>query len=153
MKKNILLSTCAFAALSFSAPNVWAAAAAGTSADNGTTIGELVVTAERRETNLQDTPIAVSAFSADTLKNEKLEGGNDLLLQVPNSNFTRTNFGGYSFAIRGIGTQVIGAGGTAGVSINQNELPVTANHFQDSDFFDVDRVEVLPGTARHSLRP
>ena len=143
MTKTILLTTCAFATLAFAAPTAWAAA--GTSADNGTTIGELVVTAERRETNLQDTPIAVTAFSADTLKNEKLEGGNDLLLKVPNSNFSRTNFGGFDFKIRGIGTDVIGAGGTAGVSINENELPVTVNHFHDSDFFDVDRVEVLRG--------
>jgi outer membrane receptor protein involved in Fe transport len=145
MTKTILLTTCALATLAFSGSTAWAAAAAATSADNGTTIGELVVTAERRETNLQDTPIAVSAFSADTLKNEKLEGGNDLLLQIPNSNFTRSNFGGFNFKIRGVGTDVIGAGGTQGVSINENELPVTANHFQDEDFFDVDRVEVLRG--------
>jgi outer membrane receptor protein involved in Fe transport len=145
MTRTILLTTCAFATLAFSGSTALAAAAASTSAENGTTIGELVVTAERRETNLQDTPIAVSAFSADTLKNEKLEGGNDLLLQIPNSNFTRSNFGGYNFKIRGIGTDVIGAGGTQGVSINENELPVTANHFHDADFFDVDRVEVLRG--------
>ena len=145
MTKNFLLTTCAFATLTFSGSTVWAAAAAAPAADNGTTIGELVVTAERRETNLQDTPIAVTAFSADTLKNEKLEGGQDILLQVPNSNFTRSNFGGFNLKIRGIGTDVIGAGGTQGVSINENELPVTVNHFQDSDFFDVDRVEVLRG--------
>ena len=147
MKKTILLTTCAFAVLSLSAPAAWsaAAAAATASSDTGTTIGELVVTAERRETNLQDTPIAVSAFSADSLKSKKLEGGNDLLLQIPNSNFSRTNFGGFDFKIRGIGTDVIGAGGTQGVSINENELPVSVNHFHDSDFFDVDRVEVLRG--------
>ena len=111
------------------------------------TIGELVVTAQRREENLQSTPVAVSAFSAATLKNEKINGGQDLLLQVPNTNFARTNFGGFNFKIRGIGTDVVGAGvsGAAGVSINENELPVTANHFQDSEFFDVDRVEVVRG--------
>ena len=145
MKKNILLTTCAFTALSLFAPSAWAAAAAGTSADNGTTIGELVVTAERRETNLQDTPIAVSAFSADTLKSEKVNGGQDLLLQVPNTNYSRSNFGGFNLKIRGIGTDVIGTGGTAGVSINENELPVTVNNFNNTEFYDVDRVEVLRG--------
>ncbi len=147
MTKSILLTTCAFATLAFSGSTALAAAAAAStaSADNGTTIGELVVTAERRETNLQDTPIAVTAFSADTLKNEKLEGGQDILLQVPNSNFTRSNFGGFNLKIRGVGTDVIGSGGTQGVSINENELPVTVNHFQDADFFDVDRLEVLRG--------
>jgi outer membrane receptor protein involved in Fe transport len=158
MSKRTLLITCAAGAFSLTGaiavaqvtavPPTQAVAAAPTPAPSnasGTTIGELVVTAQRREENLQDTPVAVSAFSAQTLRNEKLEGGNDLLLQVPNSNFTRTNFGSFNFKIRGVGTDVIGSGGTQGVSINENELPVTANHFQDSDFFDVDRVEVLRG--------
>jgi outer membrane receptor protein involved in Fe transport len=150
MFKRTLLITCAAGAFGLSGAVAFAQTAApvaapAAAAPESTTIGELVVTAERRETNLQDTPIAVSAFSAATLKNEKIEGGNDLLLQVPNSNFTRSNFGGFNFKIRGIGTDVIGSGGTQGVSINENELPVTANHFQDADFFDVDRVEVLRG--------
>ncbi len=146
MTKTILLSTCALVAIAASAPTAWAAAAAaGTSADNGTTIQELVVTAERRETNLQDTPIAVSAFSQDKLKAEKLNGGQDLLLQIPNTNYSRGNFGGFNLKIRGIGTDVVGRGGTSGVSINENELPVTANNFQNTDFYDVERVEVLRG--------
>ncbi len=155
MFKRTLLLTCATGVLgAFDAP-AFAQSAAPTAATvppetasaPGTTIGELVVTAQRREENLQDTPIAVSAFSADTLKNSKINGGQDLLLQVPNTNYTRTNFGGSNFKIRGIGTDVVGAGvsGAAGVSINENELPVTANHFQDSEFFDVDRVEVVRG--------
>ncbi|MBV8594359.1 MAG: hypothetical protein JOZ27_08680, partial [Caulobacteraceae bacterium] len=93
-KNHALLVSCAVAALAASS-SAWSAApatAAAADVGSGTVIGELVVTAERREENLQDTPVAVSAFSADTLKNEKLEGGQDLLLQVPNSNFTRSNF-------------------------------------------------------------
>ncbi|MEO8926530.1 MAG: hypothetical protein ABI306_05140, partial [Caulobacteraceae bacterium] len=65
MKKHILLMSCAVSALVLSGGGAYAAAAAAApAADTGTTIGELVVTAERREENLQDTPIAVSAFSA-----------------------------------------------------------------------------------------
>ena len=144
MKKHILLLSSAIGALTLSVQAAQAAQASA-SGSGGTTIGELVVTAERKEESLQSTPIAVSAFSQDTLSKKGLAGGQDLLLQVPNTNFTRTNFGGYDFKIRGIGTDVIGAGGTAGVSVNENQLPVTANHFQDADFFDVQRVEVLRG--------
>ncbi len=147
MKKNILLTTCAFAALSMFGPSAWAAASAasGAAAGNGTTIGELVVTAERRETNLQDTPIAVSAFSADKLKNERLDGGQNLVLQVPNTNYSRSNFGGFNLKIRGIGVDVVANSGTTGVSINENELPVAFNNFAQTDFYDVQRVEVLRG--------
>ena len=104
------------------------------------------MTAERREENLQSTPIAVSAFSSAALQSRKLEGGQNLVLQVPNANYTRSNFGGFNFKIRGIGTDVItGFGGTSGVSINENELPVADNNFANTDFYDVERVEVLRG--------
>ena len=147
MNKHSLLMSCAIGALALSGQMAWAATATAADTGSGTTIGELVVTAERREENLQDTPIAVSAFSADTLKNERLDGGQNLLLKIPNANYSRSNFGGYDFKIRGIGTDVVSAGvtGAAGVSININELPVTFNNFANTDFFDVDRVEVLRG--------
>jgi len=151
MKKPILLMSCAASALVVCGGGAYAAVAAAApaaaEATPGTTIGELVVTAERREENLQDTPIAVSAFSADTLRAKKLDGGENLLLQIPNTNYTRSNFGGFNFKIRGIGTDVITFGGTSGVSINENELPVSDNSFANTDFFDVQRVETLRGPA------
>ncbi|MHB8528987.1 MAG: TonB-dependent receptor, partial [Caulobacteraceae bacterium] len=139
--------SCALGALVISAGGAHAAAASAAAAENaaGTTIGELVVTAERREENLQDTPVAVSAFSADTLKKERLDGGQNLVLQIPNTNYSRSNFGGFNFKIRGIGVDVISFSGTTGVSINENELPVAANNFANTDFYDVQRVEVLRG--------
>ena len=142
MKTHILLATCAASVLSLAASGALAAADTNTS---GTTVGELVVTAERRQENLQDTPIAVSAFTAKTLAAKGMNGGEDLLLSVPNSNYTRTNFGGFNFKIRGVGTDVIGFSGTTGVSINENEMPLGVNHFADTDFYDVQRVEVLRG--------
>src|SRR5260221_6077267 len=91
------------------------AAAEAASTGGGTTIGELVVTAERREESLQDTPIAVSAFSSATLKAQRLDGGENLEIAIPNANYSRSNFGGYNFQIRGIGSKVVGAGGATGV--------------------------------------
>ena len=68
MKHHILMATCAVSVLTLAAGGAMAAdAAAAAAANGGTTIGELVVTAERREENLQDTPVAVSAFSAQAL--------------------------------------------------------------------------------------
>jgi outer membrane receptor protein involved in Fe transport len=149
MNKHILLMSCALSVLAVSGGGAYAAAAAATSTasstSGGTTISEVVVTAERRSENLQDTPIAVSAFSSASLQNKKLDGGQNLILQIPNANYTRSNFGGYNFKIRGIGTDVITFGGTSGVSINENELPVSDNNFANTDFYDMERVEVLRG--------
>jgi outer membrane receptor protein involved in Fe transport len=110
-----------------------------------TTVGEIIVTAERREESLQSTPVAVSAFNEAKLKVQRLDGGQNLEISIPNVNYSRENFGGYDFSIRGVGTKTVGAGGTAGVSVNENELPVAENHFADSDFYDMQRVEVLRG--------
>ncbi|MFN3523402.1 MAG: TonB-dependent receptor [Phenylobacterium sp.] len=108
-------------------------------------IEELVVTAQRREEALQDVPVAVSAFSAESLKAQRLDAGGNLVLSVPNVNFSRGNFGGYNFQIRGIGSKVVGAGGTAGVSFHVNNSPISANRLADAEFYDVERVEVLRG--------
>jgi outer membrane receptor protein involved in Fe transport len=108
-------------------------------------ITDIVVTAQRRSEAIQDVPVAVSAFSADTLKAQRLDGGDKLLLEVPNVNYSRGNFGGYNFQIRGIGTKSVAPSGDPGVSFNINNLPVTANHLGDTDFYDVERVEVLRG--------
>lgn len=143
MKHQILLATCALSALALGASG--ACAAAATATNNTTTIGELVVTAERREENLQSTPVAVSAFSQQTLAARGLTGGQDLLLQVPNVNYSRGNFGGFNLKIRGIGVDVVAFSGTTGVSINENELPLGANNFANTDFYDVQRVEVVRG--------
>ena len=68
MKKNILLATTLLGALALShgLAHAAAAAAAPTSAttDSATTIGEVVVTAEKREANLQRVPVAVTAFTS-----------------------------------------------------------------------------------------
>ena len=147
MTRTMLLVTCAMGVAMLGAGTAQAAAASAAASGNGTTITEVVVTAERKEENLQSTPVAVSAFSQEALKAKGLQGGQDLLLQIPNVNYTRTNFGGFDLKIRGIGTDVVAGGvvGTSGVSINENELPVAANNFANTDFYDMQRVEVVRG--------
>ena len=113
-------------------------------AQGSNVIEELVVTAQRREESLQDVPVAVSAFSEDSLRVQRIDGGQNLLQAIPNVNFSRSNFGGYNLSIRGIGTKVVGSG-EAGVSFHQNNTPQTANHLADAEFYDVERVEVLRG--------
>ena len=108
-------------------------------------VGELVVTAERRKAGLQEVPLAVSALSGDQLKASRLEGPRDLLLAVPNVNFSRSNFGGYNLSIRGIGSKFVGLSGEYGVSVHENDTPFTFSRIADAEFYDVERVELLRG--------
>jgi outer membrane receptor protein involved in Fe transport len=118
--------------------------AAGDGADQGT-VQALVVTAQKREEDIQDVPIAMSAFTQEDLTRSQVAGGPDLITQVPNMTFTKTNFSSYSIQIRGIGTQAISATTDAAVAVAFNNTPFIRNRFFEQEFYDLQRVEVLRG--------
>ncbi|MFN3583335.1 TonB-dependent receptor [Phenylobacterium sp.] len=112
----------------------------------GNVIEELVVTAQKKEEALQDVPIAVSAFDQNALEKSKIDGGPNLVLAVPNVNFSKANFtGSYNFQIRGIGSKLVAASGDAGTGIHLNNAPLIANNLFETEFYDMERVEVLRG--------
>jgi len=117
--------------------------AAGDGAEG--TVQALIVTAQKREEDIQDVPIAISAFSQEDLTRSQVAGGPDLMTQVPNFTFTKTNFTGYSIQIRGIGTQAISATTDPAVAVAFNNTPFLTNHFFEQEFYDLERVEVLRG--------
>jgi outer membrane receptor protein involved in Fe transport len=106
---------------------------------------EIIVTAQKKSENLQDVPIAVSAFAQDTLERKGLNGGGDLQIAIPNVTAGLNAYGGYNFQIRGIGAQILGASADSGVGVHQNSIPLTMNRLATAEFFDVERVEVLRG--------
>jgi iron complex outermembrane recepter protein len=117
--------------------------AAGDGAEG--TVQALIVTAQKREENIQDVPIAMSAFTQEDLTRSQVAGGPDLMTQVPNFTFTKTNFSGYSIQIRGIGTQAISATVDPAVAVAFNNTPFIRNRFFEQEFYDLERVEVLRG--------
>ena len=108
-------------------------------------VEEIIVTGQKREERLQDVPIAISAFTMEDLTKSQIAGGPDLITQVPNMTFTKTNFSGYSIQIRGIGTQAISATTDPAVAVAFNNTPFIRNRFFEQEFYDLDRVEVLRG--------
>lgn len=116
----------------------------GLTASAAQVMEEVVVTAQRAEESLQEVPIAVTALTGEMLEDKGIINPSDLQMSAPNVSFTATNFGGSSFAIRGIGRLVIGGTGESGVSTHINEIPVATN-LNAIEFFDVERVEVLRG--------
>ncbi|HEX6866221.1 MAG TPA: TonB-dependent receptor, partial [Caulobacteraceae bacterium] len=117
--------------------------AAGDGAEG--TVQALIVTAQKREEDIQDVPIAISAFTQEDLTRSQVAGGPDLMTQVPNFTFTKTNFSSYSIQIRGIGTQAISATTDPAVAIAFNNTPFVRNRFFEQEFYDLQRVEVLRG--------
>jgi iron complex outermembrane receptor protein len=108
-------------------------------------IEEIIVTGQKREERLQDVPIAISAFSAQALDEQKIEGGFDLLKAIPNVTFSKSNFTGYNFSIRGVGTKAISATTDPGVAVAFNSTTLIQNRLFEQEYLDVERVEVLRG--------
>ena len=136
MKLVRICSALAAATLAFAGTPAWPAAGM---------IEEVVVTAQKRESSLQDTAIAVSAFDQAALSRENIDDAMDIQFSVPNMHFTKSNFSDSSLSIRGIGRSVVAASGDSGVGIHFNGAYLQQTSIFESEFFDVERVEVLRG--------
>ncbi|MET4682482.1 TonB-dependent receptor domain-containing protein [Brevundimonas faecalis] len=112
---------------------------------DATAVADVIVTAQKREESIQDVPIAVSAFSAETLDAMKIEGGSELLRAIPNVSFSKANFSMYNFSIRGIGTKAVSASSDPAVAVSFNNTPLIRNRLFEQEYLDVNRVEVLRG--------
>jgi len=106
---------------------------------------EIVVTANRREENLQAVPIAVTAFSAVELQQQGIDNIKTLTERVPGLTMGQFNPGQPQVYIRGIGTNVRGAAEDPGVIMYIDEVPIGRAQGMDIDLYDLERVEVLRG--------
>jgi outer membrane receptor protein involved in Fe transport len=113
--------------------------------DDDKIIDRVIVTAQKREENLIDVPIAVSAFDSVALDRKQIDQATDLQLNVPNVAFSKGNFTGSNFQIRGIGVSSVGASSDSGVETHFNSMPVRNPRLFETEYFDVERVEVLRG--------
>jgi len=108
-------------------------------------VREIIVTAQRQAQNLQDVPIAVTAFDATALQRQQINNPLDIQLTLPNITFTKTNFTGASFTVRGVGDLCVGVTCDSATAIHAEGMPLFATRLFESEFFDLERVEVLRG--------
>ena len=143
MWKAALLAGAAWGA----AATVVSAQEQAPAAQSGLSVEEVVVTARRREENLKDVPVAVSAYSGETLARQ---GGADItVLQQTTPNITvQTARGSNSTLIsyiRGIGQQDPLWGYEPGVGLYVDDVYIYRPQGAVLDVFDVERIEVLRG--------
>jgi iron complex outermembrane receptor protein len=107
-------------------------------------LDEIVVTAQHREENLRDVPIAVNAISANVLQNGGISDSSALVQAVPSLNFTRSGPSGI-FVIRGVATPngASGEEGSTAVYVDDVYMPDLASTI--NTFNNIQRVEVLNG--------
>ncbi len=108
-------------------------------------IEEIVVTAQKRAESVQDVPISVSAFDSDALAARQIDTFGDLQFNVPNVSFSKGNFTGTNFQIRGIGTLLTAASGDSGVGMHVNDVYLNAPRIFETEYYDMEQVEILRG--------
>ena len=142
MIRAALLASIAVSGLAVTAPVMAQDEAA--SAESG---DEIIVTARRREENLLDVPIAVSAFSGEALELRGALDLTDIGNITPNTTLetSRGSNSTLSAFIRGIGQQDPVSGFEPGVGIYLDDVYLNRPQAAVLDIYDVERIEVLRG--------
>jgi len=108
---------------------------------------DIVVTAQKREQNVQDVPIAVTAISGDTLQANRVTDVTDLSSLAPGVT-VRTSAGGSqlpSFTIRGAVSYGVVPGSDKEVSMYIDGVYISSPRGSIFDLPDIQRIEVLRG--------
>jgi outer membrane receptor protein involved in Fe transport len=118
-------------------------------AENSPGLEEIVVTAEKRESTVQATPISITALSATDLQQENITTVEDLVGKVPGISLRTAGPGQTEYEMRGLSA---GGGTAATVGFYIDETPLSASAVAlngrtviDPDLFDLNHVETLRG--------
>jgi iron complex outermembrane receptor protein len=116
-----------------------------------TSVGDVVVTARRREEAVRDVPSTITAQGAEQLEQKSpIEGVGDLLQLVPGVRFNGVQSENLSeVSVRGSGTQrATSADSAVGLFVNGayvGSSTLGGRNFKRVDYFDLARVEALEG--------
>ena len=133
------LTSCAIAA----GPRALAETAK--SDDHSTKIEAVIVTSTRRNTVLQQTPVAENVVSGATLAENRVDSLSDIARLAPSLTFTNHSKEESYLSIRGTTQNNDAAGADQGVTVFIDGVPMTGIGDNDPNLFDVSSVEVLRG--------
>lgn len=114
-------------------------------------IEEVIVTAQRREQNLQDVPISVTAFTTEDLELGNIKSAADYLSLTPNVSFTEDGSSGsrgVGISVRGVNNLVTGENAfvnSIGIYLDGFSVSSVPNQVANPFLPDMQRVEVLRG--------
>ncbi len=117
---------------------------------SGFALEEVIVTARKREENLQSTPISISAFTANELAQRQIRSTDQLADVTPNLTFdsyapSSGQNASSQIYIRGIGQSDFTAVTDPGVGLYVDGVYYARSYGGNMDFLDLDRIEILRG--------
>jgi iron complex outermembrane receptor protein len=127
-------------------PGAVRAQESGPSATGVRAIEEIIVTAQRREQSLQDVAIAITAFSAQELREFRINRASQIAQYTANVN-VKTTIGSQNpvITIRGVGLNDENANGNPSVGVYVDDVYLSSIAMMSFQVFDTERVEVLRG--------
>ncbi len=119
----------------------------GPALSDQTVLADIVVTAQRREENLQRVPVAVTAASGEALQNLKIAQPSELIFIAPSLQQTATagEIGATNFSIRGVGSAIFGNAIESSVGTVLDDVTLARPQLGVTQFFDIDNVQILRG--------
>ncbi|WEK44063.1 MAG: TonB-dependent receptor [Candidatus Sphingomonas colombiensis] len=116
-------------------------------ASNSNQVDDIIVSAQRREQNLQEVAASVTAFDSANLQAQAVQNLTDLNSKVPN--VVLAPVGAYPYAsaffIRGLGFADVESTFEPAVGVEMNGVYLARNSGALQDFFDIESVEILRG--------
>ncbi|MCI5048376.1 MAG: TonB-dependent receptor [Aquisalinus sp.] len=109
-------------------------------------LDEIIVTAQKKEENLQDVPIAVSVLPSEAIDNKFANNIENLQTLVPSISFRKGSTNANSaISVRGIGTVSFSLAAEPAVSTVVDGVVLGRSGQAFTDLFDIERIEVLRG--------
>tara|TARA_B110001454_G_scaffold162436_1_gene151972 strand:- start:1068 stop:3356 length:2289 start_codon:yes stop_codon:yes gene_type:complete len=127
-------------ALSALGTNAYAQAAEETSS-----IGEIIVTASKREQSINKVGAPITALSGDALQERTVVSAADLAATIPGLNYSPTDTGSTVFTLRGVGYTDSTLSAYPDVTVYLDQVPLPFPIIAGLANFDISRVEVLKG--------
>ena len=120
---------------------------AGFAQESRSVLDEIVVTAQKREQNLQDVGIAVTAFSSNQVEALGFTNSTDVVAMTPGLNYTipQGESSNINLFLRGVGLNDFSDNNENPVAIYVDEVYHPATGGLSFQLFDMERIEVLRG--------
>lgn len=146
---SVLLASGMSIGTCWSADAPQTAAATAAPPESGLELAEVVVTAEKRTSTVQATPLSITALSQDTLQKQGLANIAGIAAATPGISLRTSGPGQTELEMRGLASSG-GAAPTVGFYLDETPLTPAAAALNgktvvDPDLFDLNRVEVLRG--------
>lgn len=142
-------SLSSFAMVALAMPTMTMAAEtpapAAASAEPAQGVGDILVTARKKQESSNSIGMSINALTGDTLAKQGITNTADLVKAVPGFNYTRSTYGAPVYTLRGVGFNETTLAAAPPVSVYVDEVPLPYSIMSQGAALDVQRVEVLKG--------